>query len=145
MNPKLNQSEPPTRHYRLYRTSHQCHYSLSHYLITHRVSCTKIQDNLVQPRRKQVTNKQTDKQEKCKHLFRLIQRCKTEMHLLSVRNGPNLQSYLFRAYLSLNPSRVKQNYITQLHIYIKKWLKLFIETRNVNFKLIIRCENQFFL
>ena len=30
---------------------------------------------------------------------------------LSVRSGPNLQSYLFQAYISLNPSRVKQNYI----------------------------------
>ena len=29
---------------------------------------------------------------------------------LGVRNGQNLQSYLFQAYLSLNPSRVKQNY-----------------------------------
>jgi len=28
---------------------------------------------------------------------------------LSVRNGPNLQSYLFQAYISLNPIRVKQN------------------------------------
>ena len=29
---------------------------------------------------------------------------------LSVRNGPNLQSYLFQEYISINPSRVKQNY-----------------------------------
>ena len=27
---------------------------------------------------------------------------------LSVRNGPNLQSYLFQEYISLNPSRVEQ-------------------------------------
>ena len=27
------------------------------------------------------------------------------------------------------------------HILIKKWLKLYIETLNVNFKLKIRCEN----
>ena len=33
---------------------------------------------------------------------------------LSVRNGPNLQSYLFQAYISLNPSRVKQNYTIHL-------------------------------
>ena len=29
---------------------------------------------------------------------------------LSVRNGPNLQSYLFQEYISLNPSREEQNY-----------------------------------
>jgi len=29
---------------------------------------------------------------------------------LCFRNGPNLQSYLFQAFLSLNPSRVEQNY-----------------------------------
>ena len=33
---------------------------------------------------------------------------------LSVRNGPNLQSYLFQAYISLNPSRVEQNYTIHL-------------------------------
>ena len=33
---------------------------------------------------------------------------------LSVRNGPNLQSYLFQVYISLNPSRVKQNYTIHL-------------------------------
>ena len=56
---------------------------------------------------------------------------------LSVRNGPNLQSYLFQEYISLNPRREEQNYT----IYLKKWLKLYVETINVNFKLIIRCEN----
>ena len=29
---------------------------------------------------------------------------------LSVRNGPNLQSYLFQEYISQNPSRAEQNY-----------------------------------
>ena len=48
---------------------------------------------------------------------------------LSVRNGPNLQSYLFQ----------EKNKITP-YIY-KKWLKLYIETINVNIKLTIRCEN----
>ena len=33
---------------------------------------------------------------------------------LSVRNGPNLQSYLFQKYISLNPSRVEQNYTIYL-------------------------------
>ena len=33
---------------------------------------------------------------------------------LSARNGPNLQSYLFQAYISWNPSRVKQNYTIHL-------------------------------
>ena len=56
---------------------------------------------------------------------------------LSVRNGPNLQSYLFQAYISLNPSRVKQNYT----IYFSKKAKLIIETRNVNFKLKIKYEH----
>ena len=31
-----------------------------------------------------------------------------------VRNGPNLQIYLFHEYISLNPSRVEQNYTIQL-------------------------------
>ena len=31
-----------------------------------------------------------------------------------VRNWPNLQSYLFQEYISLNPSRVKQNYTIHL-------------------------------
>ena len=34
--------------------------------------------------------------------------------ILSVRNGPNLQSYLFQAYLSLNPRRVEQTYTIYL-------------------------------
>ena len=34
--------------------------------------------------------------------------------ILSVRNGPNLQSYLFQAYISLNPNQVKQNYTIHL-------------------------------
>ena len=34
------------------------------------------------------------------------------------RNGPNLQSYLFQEYISLNPRRVEQNYTTYL---LKKW------------------------
>ena len=29
-------------------------------------------------------------------------------------NGPNLLSYLFQAYTSLNPSRLEQNYTTHL-------------------------------
>jgi len=33
---------------------------------------------------------------------------------LTVRNGPNLQSYLFQAYRSSNSSRVKQNYTIHL-------------------------------
>ena len=33
---------------------------------------------------------------------------------LSVRNGPNLQSYVFQAYISLNPSRVELKYIIHL-------------------------------
>ena len=33
---------------------------------------------------------------------------------LSVRNGPNLQSYLFQAYISLNPIRVEQKYTKHL-------------------------------
>ena len=33
---------------------------------------------------------------------------------LSVRNGPNLQSLLFQAFISLNPSRVEQNYTLHL-------------------------------
>ena len=43
----------------------------------------------------------------------------------SVRNGPNLLSYLFP------------------YIY-KKWLKIFIETRNVNFNML-KIFNMFFL
>jgi len=35
---------------------------------------------------------------------------------LGVRNGPNMQSYLFQEYTSLNPRRVKQNYT----VYLKK-------------------------
>ena len=35
---------------------------------------------------------------------------------LGVRNGPNLHSYLFQEYTSLNPRRVKQNYT----VYLKK-------------------------
>jgi len=54
---------------------------------------------------------------------------------LSNRNGPNLQSYLFQDYISLNPKQLEQNYI----IYLEK--NLYIETINVNFKLIIRCAN----
>ena len=38
---------------------------------------------------------------------------------LSVRNGQNLQSYLFQEYISLNPSRVEQNYT----IYLLKMAK----------------------
>ena len=53
--------------------------------------------------------------------------------------GPNLQSYFFQEYISLNPRGVEQNYT--IYIFMKKWLKFFIETINVNFKLIIRCEN----
>ena len=49
---------------------------------------------------------------------------------LSVKNGPNLQSYLFQEYISLNPRRVEQNYPVYL---LKKWLKLYIEPINVNF------------
>ena len=60
---------------------------------------------------------------------------------MSVRNGPNLQSYLFQEYISLNPRRVEQN---TPYIY-KKWLKLHIETINVNLKLMIRCENKFLM
>ena len=56
---------------------------------------------------------------------------------LSVRNGPDLQSYLFQEYISLNPSRVKQIYT----IHLLKWLKLTIETRNAHCKLIIWNEN----
>ena len=33
---------------------------------------------------------------------------------LSVRNGPNLKSYLFQEYISLNPRRVEQNYTKYL-------------------------------
>ena len=33
---------------------------------------------------------------------------------LTVRNGPNLQSYLFQANISSNSSRVKQNYTIHL-------------------------------
>jgi len=33
---------------------------------------------------------------------------------LSVRNGANLQSYLFQEYISLNTSRVEQNYTIHL-------------------------------
>jgi len=33
---------------------------------------------------------------------------------LSVRNGQNMQSYIFQAYISLNPNRVEQNYIIHL-------------------------------
>ena len=36
----------------------------------------------------------------------------------NVRNGPNLQSYLFQEYTSLNPSRVEQNYGIYLFIII---------------------------
>ena len=57
---------------------------------------------------------------------------------LSVRNGPNRQSYLFQENISLNPRRVEQNYTIVL---LKKWLKIYVETINVNFKQIIRCEN----
>ena len=42
---------------------------------------------------------------------------------LSVRNGPNLQSYLFQEYISLNPSRVEQNYSPYIY---KKWLRIYI-------------------
>ena len=60
---------------------------------------------------------------------------------LSARNGPNLQSYLFQAYISLNPSRVKQYYT----ILYKEQLKLFLELRNFNFKLVKRCESLKFI
>ena len=33
---------------------------------------------------------------------------------LSFQNGPNLQSYLFQAYISLNSSKVQQNYTMHL-------------------------------
>jgi len=33
---------------------------------------------------------------------------------LSVSNGPNLQSFLFQEYISLNPRRVEQNYTIYL-------------------------------
>ena len=33
---------------------------------------------------------------------------------LSVRNGPNLQSYLFQEYIFLNPRRVEQKYTIYL-------------------------------
>jgi len=56
------------------------------------------------------------------------------------RNGPNLQSYLFQACISLNPSRVEQKYT----IHLLEMEKLYFKTKNVNFKLIIRCENWFF-
>ena len=36
----------------------------------------------------------------------------------SVRNVQNLQSYLFQAYISLNPSRTKQNFHFLISIYI---------------------------
>ena len=39
---------------------------------------------------------------------------------LSVRNGPNLQSYLFQDYIYLSPSQVEQNYT----IYLKKMTKI---------------------
>ena len=45
-----------------------------------------------------------------------------------------------RIYLSIQAELTK----TTPYIY-KKQLKLFIKTRNVNFKLIIRCENQFLM
>ena len=48
-----------------------------------------------------------------------------------------LQSYLSQEYISLNPRRVEQNYT----VYLNKWLTLYIETINVNFKLIIRYKN----
>ena len=35
---------------------------------------------------------------------------------LSVRTGPNLQSYLFQAYISSNPSRVELKYTVHLYI-----------------------------
>ena len=48
---------------------------------------------------------------------------------LGVRNGPNLHSFLFQEYISLNPRRVEQNYT----VYLNKWLTLYIETINVKF------------
>ena len=51
---------------------------------------------------------------------------------LSVRHGPNLQSYLIQEYIFLNPRPVEQN----CTIYLKKMAKLCIETINVNFKQI---------
>ena len=39
---------------------------------------------------------------------------------LSARNGPNLQSYLFQANISLNPSRVK----LKLHLHLKEMAKI---------------------
>ena len=46
---------------------------------------------------------------------------------LTVRNGPNLQSYLFQAYRSSNSSRVKQNYTIHLKEMAKTiyWNKKF--------------------
>ena len=38
---------------------------------------------------------------------------------MSVRNGPNLQSYLFQAYISLIPSRVEKNYTVHLLKVVK--------------------------
>ena len=32
----------------------------------------------------------------------------------SVKNGPNLQSYLFQEFIALNPRRVEQNYTKYL-------------------------------
>ena len=38
---------------------------------------------------------------------------------VSVKNGPNLQRYLFQEYISLNPRRVEQNYT----IFLSKMAK----------------------
>ena len=37
---------------------------------------------------------------------------------LSVRKGPNLQSYLFQAYISLNPSRVFQFVLEMVQVLV---------------------------
>ena len=52
--------------------------------------------------------------------------------------GPNLQSYLFQGYISLNPILGEQKYT----IHLLEMAKLIIEAGNVYFKLIIRYENK---
>ena len=55
---------------------------------------------------------------------------------------PICKEFFFQSiYISLNPIRVELKYT----IYLWKWLKLHIEKINVNFKLIIRCENKFLM
>jgi hypothetical protein len=74
----------------------------------------------------------------CKQLYMLLFQGKLVPKLtlgpfltLSVRNWQNLQSYLFQEYISLNPSRVEQNYSP--YIYKKRAKNIYIETINVNF------------